>query len=69
MTRLFQFEQWGKSIGLGNAWTVPLDDKGKPRQIKLDGPHVKKLLTNDMWRKGVQILDQREGTLKVWEVL
>jgi hypothetical protein len=62
------FECWGRSIGLGNAWTVKLNDKGKPKPMKLDGCHVKKLLEEDKWREGVIALDKREGPLRVWEV-
>jgi hypothetical protein len=64
-----QWELFGTEIGLGEAYTLALSPENKAKPMKLDGRHVKKLLANDTWRKGIAILDPRPETYAVWEVI
>ena len=58
------------------SWLVQLeipfrDNKltGSLKEIKLDGIHVRKIMNNNAWRKGIRYLDRSEDWVAMWQVI
>jgi hypothetical protein len=62
-----EWELFGNTIGLGDRYTIAMN-KNEPKPMKLDGNHVKNLLKDNTWEKGVAILDDNPNTTAVWKV-
>jgi hypothetical protein len=63
------WELLGSQIGFGDFYKIAFTNQETIKPIKLDGIHVKKLLTNNLWKEAIKILDPQPQTFAVWEVI